>query len=45
MGWMAGAAVVVAVIILCRTDASLNRRIADLQKEFNEQQTELQRAR
>lgn len=44
VGWVIAAAAVVIVIILWRTDASLNRRFARLQKEFNEQQTELQRA-
>ena len=44
MGWVAAAAAIVIAAILWRTDASLSRRMANLQKEFNEQQTELQRA-
>jgi len=44
MGWVTAAAVVVIAAILWRTDASLSRRMANLQKEFDEQQTELQRA-
>jgi anti-sigma-K factor RskA len=44
MGWVTAAAAVVIAAILWRTDASLNSRMATLQKDFNEQQTELQRA-
>jgi anti-sigma-K factor RskA len=44
MGWVAAAAVIVIAAILWRTDASLSSRMATLQKEFNEQQTELRRA-
>jgi anti-sigma-K factor RskA len=44
MGWVAAAAAVVIAAILWRTDASLSSRMATLQREFNEQQTELQRA-
>jgi len=44
MGWVTAAAAVVIAAILWRTDASLSRRVANLQKEFNEQQSELQRA-
>lgn len=44
MGWVTAAAAVVIAAILWRTDASLSSRMANLQKEFNEQQTELQRA-
>ncbi len=44
MGWVAAAAAIVIAAVLWRTDASLSRRMANLQKEFNEQQTELQRA-
>lgn len=44
MGWVAAAAAIVIAAILWRTDASLSSRMATLQKEFNEQQTELQRA-
>ena len=44
MGWVAAAAAIVIVAILWRTDASLSSRMATLQKEFNEQQTELLRA-
>lgn len=44
MGWVAAAAAVVIAIILWRTDASLSKRMANLQKEFNEQQTVLLRA-
>lgn len=44
MGWVTAAAAVVIVAILWRTDASLRRRMANLQKEFNEQQIQLQRA-
>jgi len=44
MGWMSAAAAVVIAAILWRTDASLSRQMANLQKEFNEQQTALQQA-
>jgi anti-sigma-K factor RskA len=44
MGWVTAAAAVVIAAMLWRTDASLSRRMANLQKEFNEQQTVLQRA-
>jgi anti-sigma-K factor RskA len=44
MGWVTAAAAVVIAAILWRTDASLSSRMANLQKEFNEQQTEFQRA-
>ncbi len=44
MGWVTAAAAVVIAAILWRTDASLNSRMETLQKEFNEQHTELQRA-
>jgi len=44
MGWVAAAAAVVIAAIVWRTDAGLSSRMATLQKEFNEQQTELQRA-
>ena len=44
MGWVTAAAVVVIAALLWRTDASLSSRMATLQGEFNEQQTELQRA-
>jgi anti-sigma-K factor RskA len=44
MGWVTAAAAVVIAAIVWRTDASLRSRMATLQKEFNEQQTELQRA-
>jgi anti-sigma-K factor RskA len=44
MGWVAAAAAVVAAAVLWRTDASLNKRMASLQKEFSAQQSELQRA-
>lgn len=44
MGWVAAAAAAVVAVILWRTDASLTSRMATLQKEFNEQQAELQRA-
>jgi len=44
MGWVTAAAGVVIAAILWRTDARLSSRMATLQKEFNEQQTELQRA-
>ena len=44
MGWVTAAAAVVITAILWRTDASLSSRMANLQKEFNEQQTVLQRA-
>ena len=44
MGWVTAAATVVIAVVLWRTDASLSARMASLQKEFNEQQTELQRA-
>ena len=42
MGWVAAAAAIVIAAVLWRTDASLSRRMANLQKEFNEQQTKLQ---
>jgi hypothetical protein len=44
MGWVAAAAAIVIAAVLWRTDASLSRRMANLQKEFNEQQIQLQRA-
>lgn len=44
MGWVAAAAAIVIAAVLWRTDASLSRRMANLQKEFSEHQTELQRA-
>jgi hypothetical protein len=44
VGWVTAVAAVVLAAILWRIDASLNSRMATLQKEFNEQQTELQRA-
>jgi anti-sigma-K factor RskA len=44
MGWVAAAGAIVIAAILWRTDASLRSRMATLQKEFNEQQTQLQRA-
>jgi len=44
MGWVTAAAAAVIGAILWRTDASLSRRMANLQKEVNEQQSELQRA-
>jgi anti-sigma-K factor RskA len=44
MGWVTAAAAVVIAAILWRTDASLSGRMATLQREFNEQQTELLRA-
>lgn len=44
MGWVTAAAAVVIAAILWRTEAGLSSRMATLQKEFNEQQTELQRA-
>jgi len=44
MGWVTAAAAVVIAAILWRTDASLSSRMLNLQNEFNEQQTVLQRA-
>jgi anti-sigma-K factor RskA len=44
LGWVAAAAAIVIAAVLWRTDASLSRRMANLQKEFNEQQTLLQQA-
>jgi anti-sigma-K factor RskA len=44
IGWVTAAAAAVIAAILWRTDASLSSRMATLQKEFNKQQTELQRA-
>jgi anti-sigma-K factor RskA len=44
MAWVTAAVAIVIAAVLWRTDASLSRRMANLQKEFNEQQTELQRA-
>ena len=44
MGWVAAAGAIVIAAILWRTDASLSSRMATLQKEFNEQQTVVQRA-
>lgn len=44
MGWVTAAAAVVIAAILWRTDARLSNRMATLQKEFNEQQTKLERA-
>ena len=44
MGWVTAAAAVVIAAILWRTDASLNRRMANLQKELFAQQLELRRA-
>jgi anti-sigma-K factor RskA len=44
MGWVSAAAAVAIAVILWRTDANLRSRMANLQNEFNEQQTELQRA-
>ena len=44
MGWVAAAAAIVIAAVLWRTDASLSRRMAILEKEFNEQQTVLQRS-
>src|SRR5437868_2969995 len=41
MGWVTAVAAVVIAAILWRTDASLSSRMANLQKEFNDQQTEL----
>jgi anti-sigma-K factor RskA len=41
VGWVAAAAAFLIVIILWRTDARLNKRIANLQKKFSEQQSEL----
>ncbi len=44
MGWVTASAAIVIAAFLWRTDASLSRRMTNLEKEFNEQQTELQRA-
>lgn len=44
MGWMAAVAGIVIAAILWRTDASLSKRMAILQKEFNKQQTMLQQS-
>jgi anti-sigma-K factor RskA len=44
MGWVTAAAAVVIAVILWRMDASVNKRMASLQKEFGEQQSEMQQA-
>lgn len=44
VGWIAAATVIVIALILWRTDANLNKRMASLQKEFSAQQSDLQQA-